>query len=61
MRYSVPVRNVGQSRCRYRVRAIEYEPSITSGSCSAMARTTNLSIESGLSAARCCTLASGIP
>lgn len=25
MRYSVPVRNVGQSRCRYRVRAIGYE------------------------------------
>ena len=25
MRYSVPVRSVGQSRCRYRRRAIEYE------------------------------------
>ena len=30
MRYIVPVRSVGQSRCRYRRRALEYEGILSS-------------------------------
>ena len=56
MRYSVPVRSVGQSRCRYRRRALEYE-----GILFRHGQNYNLPIESGQSAARCCILASGIP